>query len=174
MGGYDSQKNSSFQQSSSYTTTKESALSKEQLKILQNREEQYNNYFFPELQKAIASTDPDSSESASKLALQSEQINSAFQSAQKQTNQSLAQQGLLGDKSGVAASLTAKNNRARASALAQSYYNTMTDNASQKATLLGIGASLMPTPTTSAQYHQTSQTNSSMKSDGSSWGVKVG
>lgn len=162
---------SSFSTSYSNSTTKESSLSKEQLQILQNRENIFNDYFFPELKNSISALDANSSESNATMSLQANQINSAYNAAQKQTNQNLAQQGLLGTGNGVAASLTAQNTRDRASALANAYYNTMSNNASQKANLLGIGASLMTTPTTSAQYHTTSSSSSKGKGSGSSVSV---
>ena len=139
---------------SSSSSTKESALSQEQLKILQAREQQFNEWFLPELKNSVAAADVNSEQGQAKLALMGNQVNAAFNTAQKQTNQQLAQQNLLGaGNSGVAAALTAQNNRARASTLAQGYYNTVANGNSEKTNLLQIGASLMPNPTNSAQYH---------------------
>ena len=142
-------------ESSSSGRTYDSALSRKQLEILKNREQQYNLWFFPELQNAVAATDVNSQQGQAKLALMGNQINTAYDAAQKQTNQALAQQNLLGyGNGGVAAALQAQNNRARASALAQGYYNTVADSTKEKTNLLQIGAGLMPQPTQSAQYHQ--------------------
>lgn len=141
---------------SSSSRSSESALSREQLAILQQRQQQYNEWFFPELKNAVAATDVNSEQGRAKLALLGNQATAAFNSAQKQTNQRLQQQGLLGAGSGVGAALQAQNNRALASTLAQGYYNTVADGNKEKTNLLQIGASMMPSPTQSAQYHQSS------------------
>lgn len=149
---------------SSRSSSQESALSREQLKILQAREQQYQEWFFPELQKAVAETDVNSDAGRATMALGANKINAAFNTAQKQTNQTLAQQGLLGNgNSAVGAALTAQNNRSRAMALAEGYYNTLANSNNQKTQLLQIGASMMPNPTQSAQYHNTSSAS------GTSW-----
>ena len=152
-----------YQTQESESRTKESALSLAQTEILRSRQAEFENWFLPELKSEIAATDVNSQQGQAKLALMGNNINTAFNTAQKQTNQNLAQQGLLGTGGGVAAALQAKNNRARSSALAQAYYNTLGDSQSAKQNLLQIGASLMPSTTTSAQYHQSSS------SSGSSW-----
>lgn len=143
----------------SESSTKESALSLAQTEILRSRQAEFENWFLPELKSSMAETDVNSPQSQAKMALMGNNINASFDTAQKQTNQTLAQQGLLGTGGGVAAALQAKNNRARSSALAQAYYNTLADNQSAKQNLLQVGASLMPSTTTSAQYHQTSQSS---------------
>ena len=143
----------------SKSSTQESALSLAQTEILRSRQAEFENWFLPELKSAIAGTETNSDQSRAKLALMGDNINASFDAAQRQTNQTLAQQGLLGGNGGVAAALMAKNNRARSSALAQAYYNTLADNESQKTNLLQIGASLMPSTTTSAQYHQTQKSS---------------
>jgi len=153
--------------SSSSGKTSESALSQEQLKILQNREQQYNEWFFPELQKSVAQTDVNSETGRATMALAANKVNTAFDTAQKQTNQQLAQRGMLGTgNGGVGAALTAQNNRARAAALAEGYYSMLANANTQKANLLQIGAGLMPQPTQSAQYHQKNS------SDGTGWGFQ--
>lgn len=151
------------QETNSKSSTHESALSLAQTEILRSRQAEFENWFLPELKSSIAETNIGSDQSKAKMALMGNNINTSFDTAQKQTNQTLAQQGLLGTGGGVAAALQAQNNRARSSALAQAYYNTLADNQSAKQNLLQVGASLMPSPTTSAQYHQTTQ------SSGSQW-----
>ena len=154
-GGYGNQ--------SSSGGTSESALSKAQTEILRSRQAEFENWFLPELKSSIAETNINSDQSKAKMALMGNNINTSFDTAQKQTNQMLAQQGLLGQGGGVAAALQAKNDRARSSALAQAYYNTLADNQRAKQNLLQVGASLMPSTTTSAQYHQ------SQSSSGTQW-----
>lgn len=168
--------NSSSSQSSSNSRTFASELSNEQLKILQERNAQYNNLFYPELQKSINATNSDSKETAATMASQAGQINSAFSSGAQNTNQNLAQQGLLGDASGVQAALQQNNERSRSSALAKAYNDTLSENANKKAVLLGIGASMMPKATTSAEYYQesSSQSTSSGEGSGSSSGSSSG
>lgn len=147
------------EKSSSHSSTSESALSQEQLKILRTREQQYNDWFFPELKKATAETDLNSSVGAARFSQMTGDINKSFASSEKQLTQGLSQQGMLGGPSGVQAALRAKNQRARASALATAYYDTLQDQQGKKANLLQLGASMMPTPTTSAQYHQNSSSD---------------
>jgi hypothetical protein len=76
------------------------------------------------------------------MAQQSKGINNAYDVAEKQTAQAFAKQNLLGKQSGVSAALTARNNRDRAGALADAYYNTMLQNDAQnkqmKQNLLGL------------------------------------
>lgn len=76
------------------------------------------------------------------MALQSGEINSAYNAAQKQTAQRLAQQNLLGQSNGVSAALQAQNDRARSSALSEAYYNILLQSDAQnnaiKQNLLGL------------------------------------
>ena len=170
-----SSQNQSVSQGSSESSTLDSALSNEQLSILQNREEQYNAWFFPELQNAVKNTDINSAEGQALMGQQASTINASFDSANKQMKQNLAQQGLLGGSNGgVQASLTAQNQRAKSSALAAAYANQLGQMNSQKASLLGVGAGLMTTPTTSAQYHTTSSSSNSALSSGTSQSTSTG
>ena len=161
MGG------SSEQYSNSHSSQSEGALTKAQTKILENRENIFNTYFLPEYQKALASTSSDSAESKAQMAQTASQINQSAASTMKQTNQNLAQQGLLGSPSGVQAALVAKNNRAKASNLANAYYSSLQDNSSKKNQLLQIGAGLMPSTTTNTTITGTSESHSG----GYSWNV---
>ena len=161
-GGGTRQSNSSNE--SSHTTsnsmTYASELSKEQLKILQQREQQYQDYFFPELKTAIAETNMGSTASNAQMQTQSNAINTSYAAADKQTSQNLAQQGMLGDSSGVSAALKAANNRSRSSALAMAYYNTLQAKQTAKQNLMGLGLGMSPTPTSSAEYYSKTASNS--------------
>lgn len=70
------------------------------------------------------------------MALQSTQINNAYDAAQKQTAQNLAKQNLLGYGNGISAVLNAQNERARASALSQAYNTTILQNDVQNKEML--------------------------------------
>lgn len=167
--------NQSVSQGSSESSTLDSALSNEQLSILQNRENQYNEWFFPELQNAVKNTDINSPEGQALMEQQASTINASFDASNRQIKQNLAQQGLLGGGSGgVQASLNAQNQRAKSSALAAAYANQLGQMNSQKASLLGVGAGLMTTPTTSAQYHSTSSSSNSALSTGTSQSTSTG
>ena len=90
------------------------------------------------IDQAIADVSMNSPVMKSTMALQTKEINSAFDAAQKATAQNLAKQNLLGKGSGVSAALTAQNDRARASALSDAYNNTLLQNNTQKQNLLGL------------------------------------
>ena len=147
--------------SSSKSKTFESALSREQLNILKQREEQYQSTFFPELVSGIKESSVGSETFNAGMQQQAGEINAAFNSSEQKTNQNLAQQGLLGQSSGVQAAVTAANNRARSSALAQSYYNQLTSANQNKYNFLTLGTAMSPTATTSAEYHSDSSSRSS-------------
>jgi hypothetical protein len=136
----------SYQQSSS--SSKESPLTKTQNKILQKRESLFESWYLPEVKETMAQFNPDSKSGAAAFNLNAKQINSSFDSEQKQTGQMLAQQNLLG--SGAGAALTARGNRARASALADAYNNQMATSNSNKASLLSTMSTLMPSTSTAA------------------------
>lgn len=166
--------NQSVSQGSSSSSTLDSDLSNEQLEILQNRENQYQEWFFPELKKAVANADMNSEEGKALMGQQAQAINSSFDASARQIKQNLAQQGLLGSKGGVQASLDAQNQRAKTSALSAAYANQLGQMGTQKANLLGLGAGLMTTPTTSAQYHSTSTSNNMSQSTGTSQSTSQG
>lgn len=130
------------------TNTSESALMKQQTEILKSREQLFQNWYLPEIKSTIDEFDPQSAGSKSMMNQTAKEINSSFDAAQKQTSQTLAQQNLLGSGAGMA--LTAANDRARASALADAYANQMATSAEKKANLLSNMATLMPSTTNAA------------------------
>lgn len=168
MGGYNQNRDS--QASSSQASTYESPLSKEQLAILKNRESQYQKYFFPEIVDSLADTN-DTTITTPMMAQQASQINSQYKASNKALDQNMAQRGLSGTASGVGAQLAATQERAKTSSLASSYYNTLLSNQEQKMNLLKLGAGVSPTPTTSAEYLQSSQSNSD--GSGFQWGFSA-
>ena len=159
-----------FSQNTSESGTRASELSNEQLGILQERRQMANGYFFPELQKSIAENTEGTKQFNAGVAQQANAINTSYDAAQKATEQSLAQQGLKGSRTGVEAALTAANNRARSSALAQAYYNQLSQAQQNKMNLLNTMGAMMPQTTNSAEYYSssTSQGTSESQSAGQS------
>ena len=159
-----------FSQNWSESGTRASELSNEQLGILQERREMANNYFFPQIQNAIAENTAGSKEFNAGMAQQANAINTSYNAAQKATEQSLSQMGLKGSQTGIEAAMTAANNRARSSSLAQAYYNQLSQSQQNKMNLLNTMGALMPQTTNSAEYYSssTSQSTSESQSAGQS------
>lgn len=130
------------------SSTAESSLLAQQTKVLKAREELFQSWYLPEVKTTINEFDPQSASSKAALGMTAKEINKSFDSAQKQTTQGLAQQNLLGAGAGMA--LTAANNRARASALADAYANSMSTSTEKKANLLSNMATLMPSTSNAA------------------------
>lgn len=85
---------------------------------------------------AIADIGDDAPALRAAMALQTPQINAAYDAAQRQTAQNLAKQNLLGAWSGANAAVNAQNERARASALSQAYHNTVMQTQAQNKEML--------------------------------------
>ena len=153
-----------FSQNTSESGTRASELSNEQLGILQERREMANNYFFPQLQQSIAENTAGSKEFNAGMSQQANAINTSYNAAQKATEQSLAQQGLKGSQTGIEAAMTAANNRARSSSLAQAYYNQLAQGQQNKMNLLNTMGALMPQTTNSAEYYSSSQSQGTSES----------
>ena len=160
--------NTSNSQQTSQSGTRASELSNEQLGILQERRDMANNYFFPELQNAIKENTAGTKQFDAAMAQQAGAINTSYNAAQKATEQSLSQMGLKGSPTGVEAALTAANNRARSSALAQAYYNQLAQSQQNKMSLLNTMGSLMPQTTNSAEYYSSSASQGTSESQGTS------
>lgn len=142
MGGGSSSK------SSGGSITLESSLSKTQAGILKNREQLFQDWYLPTFKSVMEEFDPNSKAGSAAMNLTAGQIDNSFKSAQKQMGQVLAQQNLLGTGAGMA--LTAANNRARSSALADAYANQMSNSTANKAQMLNSMSGLMPSTTTAA------------------------
>ncbi|WP_277201293.1 hypothetical protein [Victivallis vadensis] len=161
------QQNSSNQSSWSQSSTYETALSKEQAAILKQREEQYQQYFFPELVKNLQEV---SKETALTPTLQSnvQAVNQQAGSAKVQFTQDMAKRGLSGsgtETQGLAALSNSKSNL-----LANAYYQAQQANQAQKNNALQLALAASPTPTTAAPLGQTTQSSGS----GSGFGLHVG
>ena len=169
--------------SNAFSETRASELSNEQLGILQERRQMANNYFFPELQQSIAQNTEGTKEFNAGVAQNANAINTSYNAAQKATEQSLAQQGLKGSRTGIESALTAANNRARSSALAQAYYNQLSQAQTNKMNLLNTMGALMPQTTNSAEYYSSSvsqsagqsqsKSESQSKSSGQGWNASI-
>lgn len=163
------QKSSGKQSSYSFSQTLESGLSKEQLAILQQRQQQYNDYFLPQLVKGIEDSTPGSSLFVQQMGNNAQQVNAAFDSSQAATNQIIAQHKLAGGMNGAAAAaLKAQNERARASALANAYSSQLQTANADKQKFLQLGLGMSPQTTTAAPFHQqsTSQSTGTQRSSG--------
>jgi hypothetical protein len=132
----------------SHSVEKLSSLAETQESILQEREKFFQDYFVPEFKEAYSALDPDSDAGSAQMGLTAKEINTSFDAAQKQTDQSLAQRNL--GNTGAGAALTAANNRARSSALANAYATSAANSADKKVASLGTLAQLMPQTTTAA------------------------
>jgi hypothetical protein len=144
MGGI----GSNASHSSGGSVAQMSELANTQNKILLQREKLFQNWYLPEFKSVMAEFDPDSASGNAAMGLAAKGINSSFDTAQKQTGQILAQHNMLG--SGAGAALTAANNRARASALADAYAKQMSNSTANKAQMLNSMSGLMPSTTTAA------------------------
>ena len=145
---------------------KQSSLANTQEVILKERNQDYRDYYLPEFKDFYSSLSPDSEAGKAKMGLTAKEINTSFDSAQKQTGQIIAQKNL--DWSGVDMALIAANNRARSSALANAYANQQAATTENKGNALAQLAQLMPQTTTAAPL----ETKSSQTTYGS-WTNKV-
>jgi hypothetical protein len=131
------------------SSSRQSSLANTQEAILKEREKFFQSYYLPEFKELYSSMTPDSEAGKAQMGLAANQINQSFDATQKQTDQMLAQRNLA--DSGAGAALTAQNNRAKASALANAYATQMANSTQQKATALAnLGGTLMPSATTAA------------------------
>ena len=161
--------NSSSGKDYTHSWTSESGISKEQLSILQKRQQQYNEYFLPQLLQGLESSSPGSEVFTQQMGNNVQQVNAAFDSSQAATNQIIAQHNLAGGGNGsTAAALKAQNERARASALANAYSSQLQTTNDDKQKFLQLGLGMSPQTTTAAPFHQESDAQGSRTSTGSS------
>ena len=146
--------------------TYSSELSQKQLKILKQREKQYQDFFFPELKNTLAENSAGSAQFNVQFGANAEKVNAAFDANKAKIQQNLAQQGMLGQANGVQAALTQANERARASALANAYAEQLNAANANKMNALQLGLAASPTPTTSAEYYQTNSSKTKNSSSG--------
>jgi len=171
--GANGKKESSSGKTVSTGSTYSSELSWKQYKILQQREEQYQAFFFPELKNTLAENSVGSKQFNAQVGANAEQVNAAFDANKAKIQQNLAQQGMLGQANGVQAALTQANERARASALANAYAEQLNAANANKMNALQLGLAASPTPTTSAEYYQTSSSRTHNSGSGFGLGAEL-
>jgi hypothetical protein len=132
--------------------------------VLKAREQLFQEWYKPKMDEVYNSFDLNSESSKAAFGQTAKEINNSFDTAQKQAQQTLAQRNMLNTGAGMA--LTATNQRARASALADAYANQMASSQDKKANFLSNMATLMPSTTTAAPTLSSSE--------GKSWGFSVG
>lgn len=153
----------------SVASTYASELSQAQLGILQQREQEYQKYFFPELLSGLENSDSNSEAFKAQFGKTAGEINTTFDANRQRITQGLAQQNMLNSGNGVQAALNQANERARSSALANAYATQLANADANKQNYLQIAAAMSPTPTTSAEYYQTSKS----KGGNSQWSATI-
>lgn len=142
-GGYSSSK------SSSKTTLTETPLATTQREWLEYQIDNYKNVFFPYLKSGLEdSTNINSPANIAQMLQNARATQEAYASANRATSQSLRQQGLAGDKSGVENLMRGYNERSKASSLASSYYNQLLNMENEKKQYLQMGLGMTPGTTT--------------------------
>lgn len=138
-------------ESSGRTQTTETAISKQQASILQQRQAQYNAFFFPQLTSMLKeiSTPGQASPTMQKAA---SDVNAAANTARGDFRASMAQRGLAG--SGAAVLGEAQLQRARSSGLANAILQAREANAARRMQLIQMGGSMSPAPTTAVGFGQ--------------------
>lgn len=126
---------------------RETALSKEQAKIVKSREALFNRYIWPELRADIQATSGEG-QVAQWAQPGVADVNRSFQSAQRGMERSVAQRGLVG--SGFEAAGVSGLQQARAGALADAFSKARMANKEERMKLLQMGGAFAPTPTQAA------------------------
>ena len=147
---YSQQEGSSGSMSSSAPVA--TRLSRIQADILEKREAQYQEYFFPELISQL-----EESKRAGDNALFAKTargIESSSKTASAALSQSMAKRGI--QNSGMAAAGELSIEQAKGASMAEAYFNSLLANKEKTMQLLQMGGSLSPTPTTAAPYGQDS------------------
>ena len=152
------QTESNKSKSTSKSESRLSSLAETQETMIGERNTDYREYYLPEFKNYFNSLEPDSDAGKAQMGLTAQQINTSFDSAQKQTDQAIARQNL--GKSGAGIALTTANNRARSSALASAYANQMAQSNTNKGNALAQLGQLMPQTTTAAPVLVTNESTS--------------
>lgn len=140
--------------SKSSSRTLESTLSKRQATILKKREEQYQQFFFPEMLGIVSDVNMDN-------ALASPQVsnaNQAYETALSSFSTQAARRGLSG--SGFEAVGLASLGGAKANAVSSAVSAGQQQGLANRMSLMQIAQGFAPTPTQSAQYHQKASSSS--------------
>lgn len=127
------------------TTYIETPLAKTQREWLEYQIGNYKEVFFPYLKSGLEdATNIKSPYNIAQMQQNARATQEAYASANRATSQSLKQQGLGGDKSGIGNLMRGYNERAKASSLASSYYNQLLNMESNKQRYLQMGLGMTP------------------------------
>lgn len=149
MGG--GQGSTGHQSSAGTTTFVESALSKEQAKILKKHEEQYQQYFFPELKNQLEESKK-GGEGNILFAKTAAGINDNAQTQQMKLADAMARRGIQDSGSALAGNMSIE--QAKGAALANAYFNSQLQNKQKTMSILQMGMGMSPRPTTAAPVGQ--------------------
>lgn len=149
--------------SGSSSSVQETKLSKEQAAILKKREDQYQEFFFPELINMLDDTKKNTLTS-NLMTSQAKQINQQSKQSQNVFAKAMAQRGLTG--SGVEAQGIAAMQSAKSNTLANAFAQAQQANLNQKNTAIQLGMGMSPKPTTAAPIGTQSSSDSSSMDGG--------
>jgi len=147
--------------SRSSSSQKESPLAVAQRGILNNREAQYQSYFFPALATEIKSLEARDGEPSGAEARQIGAVSQAFDQQQVQLDRSLEQRGITGGLSALAQTQLAT---ARANSVGAATVAAGENRKSRLTQLVQIGGGMSPTPTTAAPILSRSSSKSRSRS----------
>lgn len=142
----------------SSSSTKETALSKEQAFIVKQRNEQYNELFYPELKNMLKDVQGNTMTTSS-MASQAKNINQSSKSSKNVFVKAMAQRGIEG--SGVEAQGLAAIEGAKVNSLSNAFYQAQQANTAQKNTVMQFGTGMSPKPTTAAPLASESSSTAS-------------
>ena len=147
---------SSSQGSMGASQTVGTRLSRIQADILEKREEQYQEYFFPELIDQLEEANKTGDNALFKKTARG--IESSSRTAKNALSESMSKRGI--QDSGMAAAGELSVEQAKGASLAEAYFNSQLANKEKAMQLLQMGGSFSPTPTTAAPYGMQSQSHS--------------
>jgi hypothetical protein len=139
--------------SSQKSSSSESALTKQQGRILAQREQQYQQYFFPELQGMISEAKTGANQTMQRAIL-TPQVNQAYEAGMQKVNQAMAQRGLMG--SGIETMANVDMGRRRAMDLNTLSQQAVLTNDQKRMNLIQLGLGMSPQTTTATPMTQKS------------------
>lgn len=134
-------------ESASSSVLMESKLSKEQAKILEKREEQYQEYFFPEIINQLNESTK-TGVNMPMFASTARGINASAGTAKGQLAASMAKRGI--EDSGMAAAGELSIEQAKGASMAEAFFGAQLSQKQQVMNMLQMGGGESPKPTTAA------------------------
>jgi hypothetical protein len=131
--------------------TSESSLTIQQGEILRQREKQYQEYFFPELQSMMNESKSNATAMAQR-SIMTPQVNQAYEAGMQQVNKAMAQRGLIG--SGIDTMANIDMGRRRAMDLNTLSQQAALTNDQKRMNLIQLGVGLAPQTTTATPMEQ--------------------